>query len=317
VENYARALQVFEQAINDNPSEILWVSYLQFLKGKLSSLESSDYGLVDYLKEGFISVATRLDKGDVPVGHINSVAIIAVPVFLQLGFVAQACGLAVGCTKVNPSDSRCWKLRIELEIKLAIPNEDIMHHFEEAVKLSSPDVSLWVMYMQWLITSTSLPALSSDIVEEAYNDPEGNNVINVATRCLKRVFSTLNVAEYSALKNSLLDTIFFHYGIDSARAFIQLSLTAPPNTLEYYKHCIALEDAQVSCSWLTLQPLYEQAVQEYGSLEVCEDVWLQYIQMETQQLRMDRAGDIYWRAKQTLESSEGFIAKFTGLTKIK
>ena len=93
------------------------------------------------------------------------------------------------------------------------------------------------------------------------------------------MFSSLNALEYSALKISLLDTIFFHYGIDAARVFIQQSLAAPPNALDYYRHCITIEDAQPSPLLPSLQSLYEIAVQEYGNEQACEDVWLGYIQV--------------------------------------
>jgi len=285
---------------------------VQFIQNKLVSVESADYILVDYLKQQFISVVNRIEKASAKIG---SLCVTCVPTLLQLGLPDLAYSLVCSVTKTRPHDSRCWRARMELEIKLGKPHKDILVNFENAVKLSSADVCLWSMYIQWLVGSGLLLTKKS-IVEEVLKVKSNAAVTEVATRCLKSVFSSLKVEEYSTLKTQLLDTIFFHYGIEYARFFIQQSLSAPPNTLEYYMHCIAVEEVQPPSLSSSLQLLYERAVQEYGSEQSSEDVWLGYINMESRQLRMDRAADIYWRAKKALSNPESFISRFEGSNKL-
>lgn len=93
------------------------------------------------------------------------------------------------------------------------------------------------------------------------------------------MFSTLQAEDYSSLKDRLLDVILLRCGIDIARLFIAQAVAAPPNTLSFYKHCIAIEQAHLTTNPHYLQALYEKAVQEHGSGPECEPIWLDYIKV--------------------------------------
>lgn len=58
-----------------------------------------------------------------------------------------------------------------------------------------------------------------------------------------------------------------------------------------------------------VRSVYEQAIKEIGTKVECEDIWLDYVQYELGNLNMDKASDIYWRAKSTSNRPTMFLQK--------
>lgn len=96
---------------------------------------------------------------------------------------------------------------------------------------------------------------------------------------------------------------FLNQGVKATRAIYKQLSVVKPLPLEFYFEYADMELSQSKLKMKKVRRAYEDAVTDYGNCE--EDVWLRYIQMESECPEGEalRVGQIYTRATQSLQGS--------------
>ncbi|XP_057960911.1 uncharacterized protein LOC131152959 [Malania oleifera] len=300
-----KAVQVYEEALKQVPSSMMFNLYINFFmdvlpkgEAKSSTLLSASGHTVDYISY-LLEVFERAEAmgcltEDLACQHIS--------VCLQLKTVDEARRLAekLCCGKLSNA-VQLWLLRISIEMKCVTKKSpspskaDLLSIFEllrnVLIEASISEVeSLWLMALKFF---ASKKMYFEKLVE-----------ISMASLA-KHGGSECGFSLSSAIVNFVLQK----NGIQHAREMYKRFLALPHPGLALYRNCIELELNLASIGdkgcLVNARKLYESALTTYD-----QDVslWQDYYSMEIKMGTSETASAVCWRARKTLKDATAFVA---------
>ncbi|KAJ4703888.1 U3 small nucleolar RNA-associated protein 6-like [Melia azedarach] len=264
-----KAVQVYEEALKNVPSSMMFDQYTKFLMDILASSG---------------------EEAKVYIFHFTC----------NWGDWTKPCKLAVKLCSGKLSESvQLWLLRVSIEVRCATRNAsspskaDILSIFEllrsilTKVSVSEAE-SLWFMALKFFINKKSYFEKLVEI-----------SLISVAKD---------GGGEYGfSLPSAIINIVLQKEGIQQAREMLKRFLALPRPGLVLYQNCIELELNLASTgdkdSFVNARKLFESALATYDQNT---GLWRDYYSMETKLGTSETASAVYWRARKTLKDSAAF-----------
>eukprot|EP01111_Echinosteliopsis_oligospora_P001778 TRINITY_DN12604_c0_g1_i1.p1 TRINITY_DN12604_c0_g1~~TRINITY_DN12604_c0_g1_i1.p1 ORF type:complete len:645 (-),score=116.96 TRINITY_DN12604_c0_g1_i1:147-2081(-) len=307
---YKKACEVYALSISTGDHPHIWKAYTHFLISHLKQIPCGTDCERFVTKKLLEIFAEAPADPELIVQWTNCL--------LSVGKSETALEVALSGVKKFPGSALMWSKKIEMDVKAGKSATAIIADYKTAIKkIHPPSPTFYLNYIRWLVicdnTHKEENKLSEEDDEHLFDGTDKATAIyKISIECVESLSATLKSEAFGSFKQSLLDIINIHYGIQYARKFIKQTISLPPNSIQYYIHCVSIEESQPKSSFdlTSIRGIYEKGIQSFGTQPESEELWLRYIKMESTKLQMERASTLYWRAKQSLPDPESFIVKY-------
>lgn len=298
------AVQVFEEALKNVPSAMMFNLYAKFLMGVIAPQEEENQNsvlsspTVDYISH----LLTVYEKAETMGCITEDLACQHISFYLQLGRLDEARKLAEKLCSGKLSDSvQLWLLRVSIEIR-SITNDspspskaDLLSIFELLRKVLtnvsvSKAESLWLMALKFF-------ANQKHIFEK---------LVEMSLFSLAKDGGSDNGF---SLSSAIFNFVLQKDGIDHAREMYKRFLALPRPGLAIYRNCIELESNLASIGnkdgLVNARKLYESALATYDQNV---SLWQDFYSMEIKMGTSETSTAVHWRARKTLKDTTALIA---------